>query len=532
MGVVLEKSKINVLIAGSNPENSFFWERTIAEIQDTDVQFLHIEELSEVLKHLETETPDVILLDLSLPEGGGFEVFLLVYNVAPAIPIIVITGIDNQKLAVQTALEGAQDSLVKSDINGFLLSRSMRYAIGRQRHLKQERVSAVIDELTGLYNRRGFLSLADQQVKISDRTGRPLLLVFADMDGLKTINDTLGHHSGDMALMETAHVIREAFRETDILGRLGGDEFVALLTSGTDINEESMMKRFQETMEEHNSYWERNFKLSISLGIALYDPRQPGSAVDLLAKADSAMYERKKVKKELGETQAVAGMGDPVRSILAESLAETRNEAIVKLMIPILRKCGVDSGLSHQLSSWIGKGSRELKLSLIEMFGEIGGVSGGPSLRMALFDDSEEIAASAARVIGKIHFIPCLPVLLKVAKIRQVRFPESEVFLMAVCRSLGELDQPEGISFLQDIAGKESRLGGKKFSLVLRMEAIEALARINRPETLLFLKSLREEANPALQEALEKKAQGLRSPDGTPGPLSETRPGQAMEGVS
>ncbi len=295
----MEKSKINVLIAEKKPEGSFFWERIIAEIHDADIIFTHLETLSDVLKYLDRETPDIILLDLALPEGGGFEVFLLVYNKALAIPIIVITGTDNQKLAVQTTLEGAQDCLVKSDISGFLLSRSMRYAIGRQKHLRQERAFSAIDELTGLCNRRGFLLRAEEQIKISARTGKSLLLVFADVDGLKAINDTLGHHQGDLALMETAHVLREAFRETDILGRLSGDEFVALLTINPDIKQESLIKRFQEVVKEHNHYQERSFKLSISIGIALYDPHSPCSVGDLLAKADSLMYQQKKSKKTL-----------------------------------------------------------------------------------------------------------------------------------------------------------------------------------------------------------------------------------------
>jgi hypothetical protein len=222
------------------------------------------------------------------------------------------------------------------------------------------------------------------------------------------------------------------------------------------------------------------------------------------------MYRQKKQKKDSGDSQVIAGMGDPVRSVLAESLAETRNEAIVKLMIPILRKCGVDPGLSLQISSWIAKGSHELKLNLIEMIEAIGGVSGGPALRMALFDDSEEIATLAARVIGKIHFIPGLQILLKVAKIRQNRFPESEVFLTAVCRSLGDLGQSESISFLQNIASKEPRWGGKNFSRPLRLEAIEALIKINRPEALHFLRSFKkDEETPQLNEAIEKRVQEM-----------------------
>jgi diguanylate cyclase (GGDEF)-like protein len=500
----MEKPKINVLLVEGNSAGSFFWEQVIAEIRDKDIEFTHIEGMSDIGEHLGEKKPDVILLDLSLPGVKGLEVFLSVYKMVPTIPIIVVTGTDDQKLAVQAALEGAQDCLVKSDINGYLLSRSIRSAIGRERHLNQQRAFSIIDELTGLYNRRGFLTLADQQIKISNGTGQSLLLVFADVDGLKAINDNLGHHRGDLALMEAAHVLREAFRETDILGRLGGDEFVALLACAADINEESLTKRFQETMDEHNSFIERSFKLSISIGIALYDPHSPCSAVDLLVNADSLMYKQKKEKKSFGDSQVFAEVKNPVRLVLAESLAETRNEAIVRLMIPIMRKCGVDAGLSLQLSSWIAKGSRELKLNLIGMIGEMGGTMGGPALRIALFDDSDEIAALAARVMGKIHFLPGLQVLLKAAKIRGDRFPESETFLTAVCQTLGDLAQPEGISFLKDIAGQKTQSGLKDISFSLRLAAIQALARINRQETLSFIETLSDEKNPQLKEALVK----------------------------
>jgi hypothetical protein len=101
--------------------------------------------------------------------------------------------------------------------------------------------------------------------------------------------------------------------------------------------------------------------------------------------------------------------------------------------------------------------------------------------------------------------------LLKVAKIRKTRFPESEVFLTAVCRSLGDLAQPEGIPFLEDIAGKEPHLGSKNFSLALRLEALQALILINRPGALHFMRSLKDEKNPQLQEALKQITQELHS---------------------
>jgi HEAT repeat protein len=205
-----------------------------------------------------------------------------------------------------------------------------------------------------------------------------------------------------------------------------------------------------------------------------------------------------------GYLKIFAEMKESTRSVLAEALAEAQNEEAVQLMIPILRVCGVDTGLSLQLCSWVAKGSRELKLNLIGMIEEMGDPAGGPALRLALFDDAEEIASLSARVIGKIHFTPGIPVLLKAAKIRETRFPVNEVYLISVCQALGDLAQPETLPFLLDIARKRTLLRGKNFSLPVRLEAIRAITRINQPEAWHFVESLMEEKNPVLQEELEK----------------------------
>lgn len=199
-----------------------------------------------------------------------------------------------------------------------------------------------------------------------------------------------------------------------------------------------------------------------------------------------------------------AEMGESLRSALAERLAEAKDEAQVKGFMPILRVCGMDPALSLQLSAWISKGSRDLKLELISVIEESGNPGGGPALRLALFDDSQEIASAAARVIGKIRFLQGIPVLLKAAKIREERFPENEAFLIAVCQSLGDLGSTQGAPFLQDIARKKPLLRGKNFPLTVRLAAIQALTKINQPEVWSFLGTLMEEKNPALQEALDK----------------------------
>jgi hypothetical protein len=310
--------------------------------------------------------------------------------------------------------------------------------------------------------------------------------------------------------MEMAHILREAFRETDILGRLSGDEFVALLNFENGINEEFLIQRFRETLEAHNQYPERHFQLSASIGIARYDSSSPCSIGALLVKADSVMYQHKKPKKGRGDSRGSDEKREPVPSILAQFLSETKDEKIVRLMLPLLKTCGFDEGLSLQLTSWMTQGSHGLKLSLIALIEEINDPQGGPVLLPALFDDSEEIAALAARAVGKIHFNAGLKSLLKSAEIWETRVPESEVFLTAVCQSLGDLAQPEGVSFLEDIVREKPLRRVKSFPLTARVEAIQALGRMDQPEIRLFLRGLSDEGSAPLPEILLKVIQAPR----------------------
>jgi diguanylate cyclase (GGDEF)-like protein/PAS domain S-box-containing protein len=156
---------------------------------------------------------------------------------------------------------------------------------------------ALFDALTGLCNRRGFLTLAVQQLRLADRFGKRVHLLFADLDGMKRINDTLGHGAGDLALQETAELLREIFRESDILARLGGDEFAVLAMGGAQEESEAIAARFAKQLAVHNYRANRTFQLSVSLGVVLYDPASPCSIEDLLARGDALMYEQKRKKK-------------------------------------------------------------------------------------------------------------------------------------------------------------------------------------------------------------------------------------------
>jgi diguanylate cyclase (GGDEF)-like protein/PAS domain S-box-containing protein len=154
-----------------------------------------------------------------------------------------------------------------------------------------------MDELTGLSNRRGFQFLAYQQIKLANRSGKGLVLIFLDLDNMKWINDTLGHKAGDRALRETADVLRETMRKSDIIARIGGDEFVVLAIEAHADSEAIMLERLKRNLDRVNAPAGRDYELSFSYGTAYYNPDAPTSLEALLAEADELMYRAKRKKK-------------------------------------------------------------------------------------------------------------------------------------------------------------------------------------------------------------------------------------------
>jgi diguanylate cyclase (GGDEF)-like protein/PAS domain S-box-containing protein len=159
------------------------------------------------------------------------------------------------------------------------------------------RTLSLTDELTGLYNRRGFFMMVEQLLKLAKRQKRGIFMLYADMDNLKEINDTLGHQEGDQALIDTANILKATYRDTDIVARLGGDEFVVLPVGRAGDNIGLITARLQENLESHAAEGNRNFRLSLSVGISYYDPESPCSIDELIKQGEKLMYEQKVFKR-------------------------------------------------------------------------------------------------------------------------------------------------------------------------------------------------------------------------------------------
>jgi diguanylate cyclase (GGDEF)-like protein/PAS domain S-box-containing protein len=161
------------------------------------------------------------------------------------------------------------------------------------------RALSLTDELTGLYNRRGFFTLVDQLLKLAKRQQQGVYMLYGDLDNLKGINDTLGHQQGDQALRDTANLFRATYRESDIIARIGGDEFVVIPVGIGGDNIEGIRSRLLKKVEHHNEKANRRYKLSVSFGLVYYDPEDPCSIDELLLRADRLMYEQKKNKRKV-----------------------------------------------------------------------------------------------------------------------------------------------------------------------------------------------------------------------------------------
>ncbi|WP_413166710.1 diguanylate cyclase [Capilliphycus salinus ALCB114379] len=308
-------SETHILIVDDNPDNV----RLLAKILESQ-SFIVRKSLSGrmALQGVYRDPPDLILLDINMPEMNGFEVCQQLKNSekSASIPVIFISALERIEDKVQAFELGGGDYITKPFQEQEVLMRVKNQLLIQQQHQQlleqnkrlereiQERLKAeaevrqlsLTDELTGLYNRRGFFVLAEQQMKIARRTKLYCCIVFTDLDGLKKINDTLGHEMGDRAIINAAQILKQTFRDADIIARLGGDEF-ALFISGADGTSQDFYRRLKANIDEFNHHQNQAYKLSMSIGVQTCDfNNNQFSLAEGLALADQLMYEHKKNK--------------------------------------------------------------------------------------------------------------------------------------------------------------------------------------------------------------------------------------------
>lgn len=249
--------------------------------------------------------PQLIVMDVGLRgEVDGIQAAQMIQARAH-IPVIFLTGHRDTETLQRAVSTGPLGYIVKP-FQEVELRCAIEVAIHKHRAdvAMREREEALrrnaelmeslslVDELTQLKNRRGFFELAEQALRVAKREHYAMGLFFVDLNGLKAINDTLGHLAGDEALRDTAAVLQQTFRDSDIIARIGGDEFVALAHAHKGTS--ALRNRLREHLAEFNARSARSYVLNVSIGTTIVDIATDNDIQELIARADAAMYEEKR----------------------------------------------------------------------------------------------------------------------------------------------------------------------------------------------------------------------------------------------
>lgn len=221
----------------------------------------------------------------------GISSLTALFDLYEKTPIIYVG--ENEKLGAQAIRKGAQDVLIYSELSPEHLTRILRHSQMREGIKTTLKERTFTDDLTGLYNRRGFFALAEQHMGLTKRTKHGFLLFLFDIDLFKKINDAYGHHVGDLALKDVAKCLKGAFRANDIVGRIGGDEFAVIALNCSPEAEDSLKEHLFHLIKKFNTGKKRPFHLSCSIGVAYYHGEHI-SLEALIEKADICLYRHKK----------------------------------------------------------------------------------------------------------------------------------------------------------------------------------------------------------------------------------------------
>ena len=295
---------VRALLVEDNSADARLMVELLADSGARGVQLHHVDRVSAALMNLGNQEFDIVLLDLSLPDSSGLETVSRICGADPRIPVIVLTGMEDDALALAAVQAGAQDYLVKGQVDGTGIARSIRYAIERKRLEDSLQYLATHDFLTGLPNRRLF---QDRMAHAIERARRDLMggeekwklaVVLLDLDNFKSVNDTLGHAQGDLLLQVVAEHLQKSIRKADTLARMGGDEFTFIFenVTGTE-DEEILARKIQAVFQQPFQSGGHILEVTASIGISLY-PFDGEDAESLLKHADIAMYLAKRARNQ------------------------------------------------------------------------------------------------------------------------------------------------------------------------------------------------------------------------------------------
>lgn len=289
----MKPDSVNLLLVEDNHADARLVRAWLEDPSVPTTRCHHVSHLRAAVDALQGDQFDAVLLDMSLPDSEGLENVDRIREIADNMPIVVLTGRDDEAFGLKVLKHGAQDYLVKGRHTGDHVSRSVRYAIERKR-LEEELVRlAHFDPVTQLANRVRFVDRVGHAVARAKRRGEGLAVLYLDLDGFKQINDTFGHAAGDWLLHAVGQRLEGVVRDEDTVARLGGDEFGVLIEALDSVDgAETVARKLLTEVGAPYEYDGNPVSVGASIGIALF-PESGMNVESLMHCADIAMYRTK-----------------------------------------------------------------------------------------------------------------------------------------------------------------------------------------------------------------------------------------------
>ncbi len=282
--------KNTVLLVEENLWDAGLVEEALAEIGETqhlrvssrEYQMVHVQTICDALDVL-TEIPiDVVLLDLNLPDSKALHSFFRVHTHAPGIPLVVLCNREDEPLAVSAVREGAEDYLIKDEIDCVPLARSLNYAIERHQSKTLRRPAAPTDDLTGVYSAEAFALLASHSLRLAARLQLPMLVAVAEVVPGGETTDAFARQSQDMALLNAADVFRAKFDPGVVIARIAPLRFAVIALFSNYGQAEVMGEHLSSAVDQHNQNPARKLNSVLRFGVTIVQP-------DVLADDDAAI---------------------------------------------------------------------------------------------------------------------------------------------------------------------------------------------------------------------------------------------------
>ncbi len=289
------QSPLKILIVDDGPEDRETYSRHLKKsFTDSDYSLFESETGHEGIQLCKEESPDCILLDYSLPDMDGLEFLSLLKERGYSGTVIMLTGQGNETVAVEAMKGGVQDYLIKNNISSEALHSTIIKAVKANKldETKRWKTQALVDPLTKVLNRNAYNLTLEQIIRDFRRYKDSTLLIVADIDHFKKLNDDYGHKTGDRVLCSVASSMNNSIRSSDFIFRYGGEEFVILLKKCSLDQGQIVAEKIRSQVEEDN-YLENGKNLSVTVSLGMTQFKENDSEESVFLRADQAVFKAK-----------------------------------------------------------------------------------------------------------------------------------------------------------------------------------------------------------------------------------------------